>query len=603
MPNFTFNVDIPSTGGPFDEIEIYYTEGWDPNSVTGTIVPGTGSNGVPVGKGLMTVTAVTYNSINVGDYFDLGGVTVESQLTQTTISTKTFSSGGAIGAFTFLLNNVTGVVIGQRPTGTGIPSGAMVIGVSGTTVTLDKAFTVQAAGSYLFTTAGGTGTYQVSISTTASGTDDLFDAPVDTDFIFLKNKVPDGNATAFASNSTVSILITELPANSQTFRRYFLKSRLGNKKNFGAFSPNVAVDIDGNSIPWTPNPTTAGRLSDLSDVNITSIAEGNTLYYDATTSKWRNTDILEISDAPAGDEFAKVNGILIVENPAGSGTNRFNRNSASTNLAVSTLNIRATSTGTPAVGFGPSILAESEMANTGIETVGGIAWVATDMTDNAEDFQCQISAMKNGALPDYKVYIDSDGNLSADGNLTLNYDQTAGNAVINAYSGATLGTLTWNGVQWEVNGDTLINDFQFQLNVNETYGYSLISGGSSANSGETGFIIFDGYRWKLDHAVAFTGQEDVANGAAIRLDKQQSYFITGATNETSTLAIGTDGQLKTLSKHRSSGAGNMVVTVTNPAWVNAATGTITFTNIGDSCLLQFIDEYWTAIGVNGVTFA
>jgi len=453
VPNFTFNVDIPSTGGPFDEIEVYYTEGWDPNSVTGTIVPGTGSNGVPVGKGLMTVTAVTYNSINVGDYFDLGGVTVESQLTQTTISTKTFSSGGAIGAFTFLLNNVTGVVIGQKPTGTGIPSGAMVVGVSGTTVTLDKAFTVQAAGSYLFTTAGGTGTYQVSISTTASGTDDLFDEPLDTDFIFLKNKVPDGNATVFPSPSTVSILITELPANSQTFRRYFLKSRLGNKKNFGGFSPNVPIDIDGNNVNWQPNPTSAGRLSDLSDVNITSIAEGNTLYYDATTSKWRNTNILEISDAPAGDEFARVNGILIVENPVGSATNSFNRNTAVTDVGVSVLNIKATSTGTPAVGFGAGILAESEMANTGIETVGGIFWIATDMTDNAEDFQCQISAMKNGALPDYKVYIDSDGNLSADGNLTLNYDQTAGNAVINAYSGATLGTLTWNGTTWASSAD------------------------------------------------------------------------------------------------------------------------------------------------------
>ena len=259
VPNFKFSIDIPATGGPFDEAEIYVAEGWDPNSVTGTIVPGTGSNGVVVGKGLMTVTAVTYNSINVGDYFDLGGVTVEAQLTQTTISTKTFSSGGAIGAKTFTLNNVTGVVIGQKPTGTGIPTGAMVVGVSGTTVTLDKAFTIQAAGSYLFTTAGGTGTYRVNISTTAGpATDDLFDQPIDSDFRYLKKIVPDGNAPAFTSGSTISTIITELPANSFTFRRYFLKSRLGVKKNFGEFSPNTPVDLDGNSVPWQPNPVGGG---------------------------------------------------------------------------------------------------------------------------------------------------------------------------------------------------------------------------------------------------------------------------------------------------------------------------------------------------------
>jgi hypothetical protein len=259
VPNFRFNINVPATGGPFDEAEVYVAEGWDPNAVTGWIdnnsTPGTYSG---VAGTIMTVTAVTYNSINVGDYFDLGGVTVVNQLTQTTISTKTFASGGAVAATTFTLNNVTGVVIGQKPTGTGIPSGAMVIGVSGTTVTLDKAFTVQATGNYLFTTAGGTGTYTVNISTAVNGTDDLFDQPIDSDFRYLKKIVPDGNAAAFTSGSTISTTVTELKANSQTFRRYFLKARLGVKKNFGEFSPNTPVDIDGNSIPWQPNPVGGG---------------------------------------------------------------------------------------------------------------------------------------------------------------------------------------------------------------------------------------------------------------------------------------------------------------------------------------------------------
>jgi len=537
VPNFTFNVDIPSTGGPFDEIEVYYTEGWDPNSISGFITPGevavTGASGtgsvatltfatqtftpyevgqsvtiagmVPSGyNGVKTITAatassisyastttgfttggtitnsagagfsrmrvnsVTYNSINPGDYFDLGGVTV---VIQTTFSnyTKTFVSGGAPGAFTFTVSSGTNIVIGQKPTGTGIPTGAMVVGLSGATVTLDKAFTVQATGSYIFSSLGGTGVYRVTGTVFASGTDDLFDAPVDTDFIFLKNKVPDGNATVFDSGSTVSILITELPANSQTFRRYFLKSRLGNKKNFGGFSPNVPIDIDGNSIPWNPNPTTAGRLADLSDVNISGLNYGNTLYYDSTSGKWENNSILSV--------------------------------------------FRGTD-------FPPSVV----------------------------------------------------------------------NQVI-------------------IDGNTILSNSQLVLNDDETVGFSIIGMGSSYNGGKSGIIIYDGYRFSLTNPIAFNSKEDVANGAAISLDTAISYFITGATDETSTLAntIGTgaggDGQLKTLVKHKLSGAGKMVVTVTNPQWVNAATGTITFTNIGDSCLLQYVGNYWTAIGVNGVTFA
>jgi len=205
IPNFTFSVDIPSTGGPFDEIEVYYTEGWDPFNITGSIVAGTGSNGAPVGKGLLTVTATVYNQINEGDFLSIassGDVVIDSQITPT---------GGEV--------------------------------------------------------AGGVGRYIVTVanlgSLPVSGTTALYDSPLDADFIFLKKAVPDGNATVFLSPSTVSILIVELPANSAPERRYFLKARLGNKKNFGRFSPNVNVDLDGN-ISWNPDP--GGSSSDVLNI-------------------------------------------------------------------------------------------------------------------------------------------------------------------------------------------------------------------------------------------------------------------------------------------------------------------------------------------------
>jgi hypothetical protein len=47
----------------------------------------------------------------------------------------------------------------------------------------------------------------------------------------------------------------------------------------------------------------------------------------------------------------------------------------------------------------------------------------------------------------------------------------------------------------------------------------------------------------------------------------------------------------------------MVITVTNAGWKTSGTGTITFNGIGDSCLLQYINSKWFAVGANSVTFA
>jgi hypothetical protein len=95
--------------------------------------------------------------------------------------------------------------------------------------------------------------------------------------------------------------------------------------------------------------------------------------------------------------------------------------------------------------------------------------------------------------------------------------------------------------------------------------------------------------------------EDVANAAAISIEKTAAYFTTAAA-ETATLAAGYEGQLKTLMAANVT-AGNMVVTVTNPGWSSSGTGTITFDTRGDACMLQYIDGKWYAVGNNGCDFA
>ncbi len=94
--------------------------------------------------------------------------------------------------------------------------------------------------------------------------------------------------------------------------------------------------------------------------------------------------------------------------------------------------------------------------------------------------------------------------------------------------------------------------------------------------------------------------EDLANGAAANLAVTTSYFSTVAP-ETATLAAGVAGQIKVFAMTADSG--DMVITVANAGWKTSGSGTITFGDIGDSCILQYVNNKWYAIGQNGVAFA
>jgi hypothetical protein len=212
----------------------------------------------------MTVTSAPFGTINVGDYFDLGGVTVVNQLTNNPVS-KTFVSGGAFTPTpvnTVTLNNTTGLLIGNTLIGTGLPAnGAHITAIAGSQVTLDTFFTAQAAGTY--TVFGGLGTYTVSQSVTTSGTDTIFDLPIASDYYFFKKITPNGNTATFTNGETINVTVTELPANSQTYRRWFIISRMGIKKRFGAFSEPSTLDKDGN---FQYEPDAGGSSADVLNI-------------------------------------------------------------------------------------------------------------------------------------------------------------------------------------------------------------------------------------------------------------------------------------------------------------------------------------------------
>ena len=82
--------------------------------------------------------------------------------------TKTFVSGGASGAFTVTLNNVTGLTIGMYISGTGITGLTTITNISGSQITIAAAFTTQAAGSYAIGRSNALDSYQASSQTSGA---------------------------------------------------------------------------------------------------------------------------------------------------------------------------------------------------------------------------------------------------------------------------------------------------------------------------------------------------------------------------------------------------------------------------------------------------
>lgn len=111
------------------------------------------------------------------------------------------------------------------------------------------------------------------------------------------------------------------------------------------------------------------------------------------------------------------------------------------------------------------------------------------------------------------------------------------------------------------------------------------------NDGGSTITIIDQNR-NLD-PVYLPSAEDLAASAAANLAVTTSYFSTAA-GETATLAAGVPGQIKVLAMFADTG--DMVITVSNAGWKASGTGTITFSDIGQTAMLMYINSKWFVIG-------
>lgn len=96
------------------------------------------------------------------------------------------------------------------------------------------------------------------------------------------------------------------------------------------------------------------------------------------------------------------------------------------------------------------------------------------------------------------------------------------------------------------------------------------------------------------------GVQALSGAGAVNVTQPVTKFTSTATGNALTLANGVEGQLKTIVYvAEAAGADTGVLTPTN---LGAGT-TITFTNVGDACILQFLGTEWWAISLRGATLA
>ena len=129
----------------------------------GQYVTGTG---VPPGTIVESIATATVTLSN--------NLTVQAAGTYTFYSmaaSQAYASGGAVGSSVIVLAAGTNFAVGQIFTGIGVPNSTIITVINGSTITLNKAFTVQASGQYSAQAPAANGVYQLSTNQgTVSGT-------------------------------------------------------------------------------------------------------------------------------------------------------------------------------------------------------------------------------------------------------------------------------------------------------------------------------------------------------------------------------------------------------------------------------------------------
>lgn len=294
VPGFGIEIDIPG-GGPYDELQIWYAEGFDwaglgadcdiKMQIQGTEMTvfgivgggklyggGTDSTGAtrpnsvlsPIGLGSVQAGTLVTNYITASGR--TGAYTVTPSQTvppkgaynaRATVNDASFS--GYISGTELIVTAVASGQIKEQSliTGTGIMSGTII-----------EAFT---SGNN-----GGVGSYRVNKTQTSGSSGSPLSIiskkpyPALHEYDYLKSIYPkvrdrgtgpgdqvllNGESLLFDEEELVESVVTTLPANQEN-RKYFLKARLGINGVYGPYSDINEIDLEVPSIFWDPDAGT-----------------------------------------------------------------------------------------------------------------------------------------------------------------------------------------------------------------------------------------------------------------------------------------------------------------------------------------------------------
>ena len=157
-------------------------------------------------------------------------------------------------------------------------------------------------------------------------------------------------------------------------------------------------------------------------------------------------------------------------------------------------------------------------------------------------------------------------------------------------------------------GDTVVLPAAVSVGVNNLQGYNAgtisydqtgtFTYDFTTSNGGTTISVFDCSR-NLDPIYLPSNQSMVGTLSVVDLTTTATYITTTGSSSAS-MPTGVDGQIKTLMM--ANYGGNMSITVTNAGWKTSGSGTITFTAIGQSVTMQYINSKWYCIGNNGCAF-
>lgn len=284
-PSFKIRVEVPGSGGPYDELQIYVAEGDDwagtggdltfKGQIFGTtldVIQWQGPNVVRANAETAGVyTEIAGQGVITDTYVQAFGATLaesygNGKTGQYTINPSHPTNTGIKTMYGYIKDaKFTGSVSGTTLTITSIASGTIELqsllrefvdatNGSPTTLTNDSVIISQLTGS-----TGGIGTYKLNKSSTVASTTFVTSKPYPTDaeYEYFKSLfAKPGFKGLFDGGEIRDSLITGLPPNN-TNKKYFFKCRLGIGDEYGPFSDLNEVDLEAPVVYWNPDSQSA----------------------------------------------------------------------------------------------------------------------------------------------------------------------------------------------------------------------------------------------------------------------------------------------------------------------------------------------------------